>query len=90
MSVWVGNDIVDLTDPDSVSRSIDDPFVDRICSPGEKRFLAQSVDPDTQVWYLWSAKETAFKIMRRKDPSQVFYPSRFIVDRKRKHIHYQS
>lgn len=61
----IGNDIVDLTDPLNKGKSLDQRFINRVFTPGEKRAILASVKPDTTLWSLWAAKESAYKVVMK-------------------------
>jgi hypothetical protein len=75
----VGNDVVDLSDPESSHNARHARFDRRVFTPEE--FEALSSDPtDTQRrWILWSAKEAAYKAARRESAEAIFSPARFVV-----------
>jgi hypothetical protein len=75
----VGNDIVDFADPESRLESLHPRFVDRVCSTAEQTSIAASRCPERSLWAHWAAKESAYKVMRKLDPSIVFSPSRFEI-----------
>jgi 4'-phosphopantetheinyl transferase EntD len=74
-SFRVGDDIVDLAAQPFPSAR----FVARVFSPFERRLLDRSPDPARTCWTLWAAKEAAFKVGRKLDPSLIFAHSRFEV-----------
>lgn len=45
----------------------------------EKKLLCKSHDPAKVVWVLWSAKESAFKALKKLLPDLIFSPSKFRV-----------
>lgn len=70
--VFVGNDIVDLDDPEARGKSLDIRFVDRVlCQQERAAFdaaLTDATDDDSQdeiLWRLWSAKESAYKVLQK-------------------------
>jgi hypothetical protein len=65
---FVGNDIVDLTDPGNIGKSGDNRFLQRVFTSPEREIIAASGDPDAVMWALWAAKETAYKVVRKKNP----------------------
>lgn len=78
-SALIGNDVVDLTLKQTQNK-VDDPrFVNRVCAAEERAILAQSNDPNRTLWCLWSAKETAFKIVLKRWPKTKFHHSKFVV-----------
>jgi phosphopantetheinyl transferase (holo-ACP synthase) len=76
----LGNDVVDLADPESSRDACHARFERRVFTQAEARLLP--VDPtDLQRrWILWSAKEAAFKAARRESAETAFSPARFVVD----------
>lgn len=88
----VGNDVVDLRDPDSDAGTHPRRFDERVFSSSEQQMLRQS-DVSGQRsefahrsgssrlrWRLWAAKEAAFKAARKRDTATVFSPPRFEVE----------
>jgi phosphopantetheinyl transferase len=75
----VGNDVVDLSDPESSRDACHSRFDRRVFTPEE--FEARSTDhTDVQWrWILWSAKEAAYKAARRECAGVRFSPARFVV-----------
>jgi hypothetical protein len=74
----LGNDVVDLADPETRSRH--PGFDARVFTDAERRGIESSRDPHATRQMLWAAKESAYKAARRQDPSTIFSPPRFEVD----------
>lgn len=73
----IGNDVVDLGDPEVAERH---PRWDtRVFSPTELESLHASGAPNRLRWIFWAAKEAAYKVARKLDRRTVFSPSRFEV-----------
>lgn len=62
--LWVGNDIVDLSDAEARGKSADSRFVGRILSQTEAESFARR-PTDRHLWSLWSAKEAAYKVLTK-------------------------
>ena len=62
---FVGNDVVDLTDPRTLGRESDRRFLQRVFSPAEREIVASSSFPEREVWCLWAAKEAAYKVVSK-------------------------
>jgi len=75
----VGNDVVDLRDPESSAASLHPRFDTRVFTAAERASIAASPEPQRQRWRLWAAKEAAYKLARKLSPTTVFSPSRFEV-----------
>jgi hypothetical protein len=75
----VGNDVVDLRDSDADPETLNPRFDGRVFSRDERRSIEQCAEPSRQRWRLWAAKEAAFKLLRRLDPTTPFLPVRFLV-----------
>ena len=75
----VGNDIVDLKTPEAIGKSTDTRFIKRVLTPCEQQMLHHSEHPDTLVWALWAAKETAFKTISKSYPNISSAPGRYPV-----------
>ena len=76
----IGNDVVDLRDPESASETLHPRFDTRVFDARERDALAASADAERLRWKLWAAKEAAYKLARKRVPTTVFSPSRFHVE----------
>ncbi|MBI1813852.1 MAG: 4'-phosphopantetheinyl transferase superfamily protein [Deltaproteobacteria bacterium] len=77
----IGNDIVDLGDPDTQPGATHPRFDARVFTATELEAIHTSPVPNRVRWLLWAAKESAFKAFRKHDPSLVFSPARLVVAR---------
>jgi phosphopantetheine--protein transferase-like protein len=75
----VGNDIVDLKEPDNCGKSGDDRFIGRVFIPEERDRIVGAACPDKLLWAFWAAKEAAYKAVSRDDPSIRSTPRRYSV-----------
>jgi phosphopantetheine--protein transferase-like protein len=75
----VGNDLVDLKDPENIGKSKDDRFLGRVFTAEERGRIASAPSPDTLLWSLWAAKEAAYKAVSRADPAVCSIPHRYPV-----------
>jgi hypothetical protein len=75
----VGNDVVDLCDPDVDPNTLHPRFDGRVFCRDELESLKASPNQVCQRWRLWAAKEAAYKLVRKFWPRAVFSPSRFVV-----------
>ena len=76
----LGNDVVDLGDPETQAGAQHPRFDARVFTPRERAALARSEDPQRLRWRLWAAKEAAYKCVKQLDPSAIFSPQRFAVE----------
>lgn len=76
----LGNDIVDLRDPDARPESFNARFDERVFSVDEQRAIAQDSDPLARRWAHWGAKEAAYKLARQIDSTFVFSPGRLVAN----------
>jgi phosphopantetheinyl transferase (holo-ACP synthase) len=74
----LGNDVIDLADPETVSRH--PRFDARVFSRAERAVLAAAPDAHRMRQILWAAKESTYKAARRHAPETVFSPRRFAVE----------
>jgi hypothetical protein len=70
----LGNDIIDLRDPDARPESFRARFDDRVFSAEEQRAIARDANPLARRWAHWGAKEAAYKLAKQLDPTFVFSP----------------
>jgi len=76
----VGNDIVDLADPDASVGACHPRFDRRVFTPDEVHSLPAGCTDLQKRWILWSAKEAAYKAARRESAGIAFSPTRFVVE----------
>jgi hypothetical protein len=78
--VSLGNDVVDLADPESGLDGLHPRFAERVFTRAERESLEAAADRHALHWALWAAKESAYKALRRVDPRAIFAPRAFEVD----------
>lgn len=76
----VGNDVVDLADPETRLDGLHPRFVERAFTAAERERLEASRARHTLHWALWAAKESAYKAVKRLAPETVFSPREFEVE----------
>jgi hypothetical protein len=76
----VGNDVVDLADPETRLSGLHPRFDERVFCAAERAALEASGSRHRLHWVLWAAKESAFKARRRLAPGLVFSPKEFEVE----------
>jgi hypothetical protein len=75
----LGNDVVDLEDPETRPETFRPRFDERVFDPVERRAIARDPRPHARRWAHWAAKEAAYKLARRVDPRFVFSPRRLVA-----------
>ena len=75
----IGNDVVDLNDPEARPGATHPRFDGRVFARSELALLRASGAPNRLRWMLWAAKEAAYKVAKKIAPRTVFSPSRFVV-----------
>ena len=75
----VGNDVVDLRDPESAAETLHPRFDTRVFSVRERELMAGSRDAARLRWKFWAAKEAAYKLARKVSPATIFSPVKFEV-----------
>jgi phosphopantetheinyl transferase len=78
--VSLGNDIVDLADPETREQGLHPRFDERVFRAEERTLLGGNDSRHVMRWALWAAKESAYKAEKRLDPELVFSPRRFAVE----------
>ncbi|MCA9323317.1 MAG: 4-phosphopantetheinyl transferase family protein [Planctomycetes bacterium] len=76
----IGNDVVDLRHPDCRAGARHPRWDARVFGAAERDLIRRSSSPDHMRWKLWSAKEAAFKVLRRMDPAIGFLSGNIQVD----------
>jgi hypothetical protein len=75
----LGNDVVDLGDPETRPGARHPRFDARVFTREERAALAAAADPERLRWSLWAAKEAAYKCSKKLAPEICFSPVRFAV-----------
>lgn len=75
----IGNDVVDLTDPVNVRKTLDLRFLKKILTSAEIEFVRSAKNPAAVLWSLWACKETAYKVMKKASADTAFLPSQWKV-----------
>jgi len=75
----IGNDVVDLGEPEVLAPERHPRWDARVFSPPELETIHASGAPERLRWILWAAKEAAYKVARKLDRRTVFSPPRFEV-----------
>lgn len=77
---FVGNDIVNLNDPNARKKSANIRFLNRVFTPNERKLIDRASVPDSAVWSIWAAKEAAYKAVSQKGAAVSSSPLRYEVD----------
>lgn len=75
----IGNDVVDLGDPEIRAAGRHPRWDARVFAVPELEILRASGAPERLRWIFWAAKEAAYKVARKLDRLTVFSPPRFEV-----------
>jgi len=77
--VSLGNDVVDLEEPETLLCGLHPRFEARVFGAAERAALAAEPQRHRLHWALWAAKESAYKARKRSRPEAVFSPREFAV-----------
>lgn len=80
MKALAGNDLVDLDAGHNRGRAAQPRFLARTLTVAERDRLVLARDADHAFALLWSAKEAAYKAVRKRERALVFAPRRWQVD----------
>lgn len=75
----LGNDIVDLADPDADVSTFSPRWLQRVFTSTELDAVTGAADPVRARWRFWAAKEAAYKCVRQADDLAAFSPRAFEV-----------
>ncbi|MGY8738305.1 MAG: 4'-phosphopantetheinyl transferase family protein, partial [bacterium] len=75
----LGNDVVDLEDPETRPETFRPRFDERVFDPTERRAIARDQNEHGRRWTHWAAKEAAYKLARQVDSKFVFSPSKLVA-----------
>jgi len=79
MKILVGNDIVDLKNLNIALKHNEKRFLERVLAPYEQELLQNARDKKVRLWTIWSGKEAAYKVLKKRFPDLVFSHSKFTV-----------
>jgi phosphopantetheinyl transferase (holo-ACP synthase) len=63
--VFVGNDVVDLTNTRTEGRALDERFIGRVFDADEQEGIRAAGASDLEIWSRWAAKEAGFKAISK-------------------------
>ena len=88
--ISVGNDIVDLNDPDSDIKNIHPRFISRVLNDSELLNIKKNAHKISKVllWTYWAAKESSYKALKRLFPNINFVYKKFSFQPELKKITY--
>ena len=75
----VGDDVVDLSDPEAKAGATHPRFDARVFTAYEQAWLDSAPEPNVLRWTLWAAKESAWKLIRKLAARTVFSAPAFAV-----------
>jgi len=75
----IGNDIVDLADPQARGKSRDTRFINRVFTLDEQQKILNSDEPDIFLWSLWAGKETGYKAISKTHPAVSSSPRHYEI-----------
>lgn len=81
----VGNDVVDLSDPETLRQALHPRFDERVFTRAEAAIIGSSAHSHRLRWAYWAAKESAYKVAKKLDRTTIFSPVRFAVTLDRNH-----
>ena len=70
---------MDLTDPHNMGKSRNTRFINRVFTPREQELISRAENQDAVLWALWAGKETAYKLIKKHDPSVTSVPRLYEV-----------
>ncbi len=88
-AIFVGNDVVDLTDADSVDILNNKRVMLRALNSNELHFVENSDNQLVAFWSVWAAKESAFKALSQRFPDVLFIPKNFHVSENFSEVKYR-
>ena len=87
--ILLGNDVVNLEDPDSTDALENAEFRERVFTPAEQRHIDTSPYPLAALWGIWAAKESAYKALKRVFPDTLFAWREYETDLEKNQVSYQ-
>lgn len=77
----LGNDVVDLRNPDANVPDLHGRFADRVFSQTEQSLIDSAELPEQELWLYWACKEAAFKALVAVYPQMLFSWRNFNIRR---------
>ena len=78
--MWcIGNDIVDINDPDTPDRSNNHRFCNKVFNEEEISHITTAKNPHHTLWSCWAIKEASYKAIQQLKPSLSFNPKLFSI-----------
>ncbi|WP_104381143.1 4'-phosphopantetheinyl transferase superfamily protein [Sphingobacterium sp. HMA12] len=74
----IGNDVIDLVQSRKDSNWQRRGFIPKLFGADEQLLIANSSDPETTLWLLWSMKEAAYKIWNRETKMRKYMPKELV------------
>lgn len=62
-----------------MGKSRDTRFINRVFTPREQELISRAKSQDAALWALWAGKETAYKLVKKRDPSATSVPRLYEV-----------
>jgi hypothetical protein len=62
-----------------MGKSRDTRFINRVFTPQEQELISRAENQDAVLWALWAGKETAYKLVKKYDPSATSVPRLYKV-----------
>jgi phosphopantetheinyl transferase (holo-ACP synthase) len=62
-----------------MGKSRDTRFINRVFTPQEQELISRAENQDAVLWALWAGKETAYKLVKKHDPSATSVPRLYKV-----------
>jgi len=72
----IGNDVIDIQQSRKESNWQRKGYIEKLFTLKEQLLIANSLDPESMVWILWSMKEAAYKVYNRKTKVREYIPKR--------------
>lgn len=73
----IGNDVIDIRTTRQESNWKRKGFLQKLFTEKECQFILEGDDPEFLFWLIWSAKESAYKIIHRNHQKMFFSPKQF-------------
>ena len=78
-SLLIGNDILDIASSENLTKYSNERLVRRVLSINEQKQLSESNCPELVFLALWTAKESAYKLLKKRDSGLLFAHAKFEV-----------
>lgn len=78
---FIGNDIIDLHDAIHTYKHKNYAWINKAFTPEEQSYIFNSTNPSLTLWELWSCKESAYKVVVKREKQRFLNPKKMVCQK---------